>query len=234
MEEINKPVKRYIEAVACKDKDAAAKMSREMLVNAEATYTLGLLGYSLMRSTRFSATGVERLCRMNAVIAPRAPPDERGAARQAARATLVGNLQRAPGPLERAQLLAVMRHRYDPTFLATFLSVMKDVDAQPPEVRLAAAEAYALLANRKEAAELPRTCARSRGQGPVSRRIEKAPAVPRCGERVRRGRCVLAKEGRPTGRQGRASKAAYMLGRTGGGNAGCAGRARGPLRAHGH
>jgi HEAT repeat protein len=150
-------VEAYIEAVRARDEAAAESMTAEMLMNAEATFTLGALGYSDAFDAIVAEAESEDISRrINASIAlVRLNLDEEHHAQ--VREILKTTYQAAE--LEaKPQLLAAMRMMYDPALLPFFLEQGSDADIHPA-VRLEAVKAYALLANAADAGPLRRMIA---------------------------------------------------------------------------
>ena len=78
--------------------------------------------------------------------------------------------------IQRMQVLRAMQHLYDPGTLPFFLTTAKAPEEELPDIRVIAANAYALLANKAEAAPL---------QG-ADRQRQAAPTRPRSSSRTTR------------------------------------------------
>jgi hypothetical protein len=145
---------RYLEAVRKLNAQAAEQMSVAMLTSAESTFALGGLGFrDSFDALMAEASSEDPARRMNAAIAL-VRLDLDAAQQEKVRALLLDVYAKASSPDASAQLIAVMRSTYDSAFLETFMAAVKDVENLHPAIRLTAAEAYALLANKAESAVL--------------------------------------------------------------------------------
>jgi HEAT repeat protein len=151
--EVNDIIKLYIEAIKQKDAEAASKIDPKTVISAEATFTLGKLGFrdSLEALIAESKSDNEDR-RFSAAIAlvsiVRTPEDT---------ARIVAELKRVYGAAKkmmRPQLLVALRHAYAPELMPFFLDVIKGKEDELPAIRLYAFQAYALLANKAEMASV--------------------------------------------------------------------------------
>ena len=218
-EEVNAIVQQYIEAVRQRDEQAASQMSVEGLRSAEATFALGALGRAeafepIMTEAREEDAGRK----LNAAIAL-VRLNVSDAQRAQVRDMLKAVYQAQENPMAKAQLIAAMRHTYDPELLPFLLDQVKDDDILP-DIRLMAVETYAMLANKNEAAALRQVIAREPASADGGfkenfQAYDPALAVAEeCDQNVECWVGKLADEDKTVVR-----KAAYMLGRYGRGNA---------------
>lgn len=208
----NAIVAKYIEAIRQRDAQVAAQMSARMLTGAEATFVLGSLGFhDGLAPILEEAKSDDFSRRMNAAIA--AVGLELAPADKVQVQTLLLEVYGAGSDWNaKAQLMAVMRQTYDPAFLPAFLTAVKDVENTPAEVRLTAGSAYALLANKAEAAAFTAYLAGAE-EDPYREKFDKdnntaAALAAECDENVECWIKKLSSTDKETLR-----KASYMLGR---------------------
>ncbi len=210
-------VEAYIEAVRARNEEAAAAMSAEMLMNAEATFTLGALGYADAFDAIVEEAQSEDISRrINASIAlVRLNLSD---AQKAQVRDILKSTYEAAELEAKPQLLAAMRMMYDADSLPFFLAQASDTDLHP-QVRLEAVKAYALLANARDVAALRALIARepaSEDGGYKENFQQNEPLLAlatECNEDVS---CWIGKLGDSDKEV--VKKAAYMLGRYGSGN----------------
>ncbi len=152
-EKANAIARAYIEAVKARDPQAAAQMSVEQLTSGEATFVLGALGFPEALQPLLEETGSENLARrVNAAIAlvrlNLTNPADQEKVRKA-----LQEVYEAAEVAMKPQLIAAIRHLYDPKMLPFLLEQAGNKDLHPM-VRLEAVKAYALLANKAEAGKL--------------------------------------------------------------------------------
>ncbi len=217
-EEVNAIAQQYIEAVRQRNEEAARAMSVEGIRSAEATFALGALGFRdglgpILEEAREEDLGR----RLNAAIAL-VRLDVTDAQRAQVRDTLKAVYQAQENPLAKAQLMAAMRHTYDPELLPFLLDEVKNDDVLP-DIRLVAVETYAMLANKNEANTLKGVIERepASADGGFRENFQAydpaLEAAVECDEDVG---CWVRKLGADDKLVVR--KAAYMLGRFGKGN----------------
>lgn len=151
--EVNDIVKQYIESIKQKDAEAARKIISRTVMSTEATTTLGKLGFREAIDPLIEETKAEDDTRaFNAAIAlvsiVRTDADT---------ARIVEELKRVYNDIEkqlRPQMLVAMRHMYASELMPFFMDVVKTKEDELPPIRLYAFQAYALLANKREMAEL--------------------------------------------------------------------------------
>jgi hypothetical protein len=216
-EEAKAIVDAYIEAVSARDEAAAEAMSAEMLMNAEATFTLGALGYADAFDAILEEAQSEDINRrINASIAlVRLNLDE---AHLAQVRDVLKSTYQAAELQAKPQLLAAMRMMYDPELLPFFLEQGADRELHP-QVRLEAVKAYALLANANDAGalrELIRREPASEDGGFKENFEQNEPLLALAAECDEDVSCWIGKLGDSD--KDKVKKAAYMLGRTGTGN----------------
>ncbi|MCA9581532.1 MAG: HEAT repeat domain-containing protein [Myxococcales bacterium] len=153
-DEVNALARAYIEAVRQRDPNAAKQMSPRMVTGAEASFALGALGFpEALEPLLKEAASSDYARRLNAAIAT-ARLDVTGDRLEQVRALLQDVYKAAEEPAHKAQMLAVMRHLYNPDLIPFFMEVAKDTANEHPVVRLKAVEAVALLADKGEATAL--------------------------------------------------------------------------------
>jgi HEAT repeat protein len=216
-EEAKAIVEAYIEAVRARDEAAAEAMSAEMLMNAEATFTLGALGYAdAFDSIVEEAQSEDVNRRINASIAlVRLNLDE---AHHAQVRDILKSTYEAAELQAKPQLLAAMRMMYDAELLPFFLEQGGDSDLHP-QVRIEAVKAYALLANESDAGALRSMIQRepaSEDGGYKENFQQNEPLLALAGECNEDISCWIGKLGDSD--KEKVKKAAYMLGRYGSGN----------------
>lgn len=222
-EEANAIVTQYIEAVRARDAHAADQMSVSAMISGEATFALGALGLAesfqpLVLETqnedwKRKASAAVALVRLNL-------PDSQAAQLRDVLKRVYGEMPEGfEGAAARAQLIAAMRHLYDAGMLSFFLAQANDRD-QHPQVRLEAVTAYAMLANKTEARTLRQFIASeptSEDGGYRENFAQNEPvlaAADACDEDMA---CWIGKLGDADKQI--VTKATYMLGRFGVGNA---------------
>ena len=163
-EQAKATAKSFIDAL--KERDLAAPgLTAESLMSAEATFALGMLGFR---------EALEPLLR-------EASSDDAGRKMNAAVALVKLNLQPADiprvvdvlksaynsqpdglaGAAAKVQLIAAMRHLYDPQVIDFFLDRARDTDSHP-DVRIQALQSAALLANKSEASRVRQVVSREK------------------------------------------------------------------------
>jgi len=213
-EEAKGIVNLYIEAVRARDERAAAQMSAEQIMGAEATFALGALGFRealgpIMAETQSEDTN-RRINSVIALVRLNLEEGERGRVRDVLK-SVYGDAPLAAKP----QLLAAMRHLYDAELLPFFLEQAADKQLHPA-VRIEAVVAHALLANNAESAQLRNLIRRedASADGGERENFEKnvpaLDAATSCDEDVA---CWIGKLGDSDALVVR--KASYMLGRFG-------------------
>ncbi|MEM6960356.1 MAG: HEAT repeat domain-containing protein, partial [Myxococcota bacterium] len=215
-QDANDLAEAYIAAVRAVNPRAAAQTSVRQHVSSEAAFALGALGLPeafppLLAETESgdSARALQACIAMVRLLLP-------DAEREALREVLVSVYEALPdhvsGAAKRVQLLTVMKHTYDPKMLPFFQKEMND-RAQIPDVRIAAASAYATLANKEELRPIRRYVSQEQNprdgrHDPMLDAAEECDVALRCWqEKLRSSDPVLA------------SKASFMLGRLGRDNA---------------
>ena len=226
-DEANAVADQYIEAVRLRDENAARTLSRRQETSREATFALGSLGFrEALQPLMGELQAEDYFRRINASIAMvRLNLEPADVAR--VREAIERSFREAPEHMTdlrqrvmaQAQLLAAMRHLYDPSALPFFLEQVEGRDTIV-DLRLVSVQGYALLANKAEAARLRAVIAAepSSEEGGLRENFteEAGPALDAanaCDEDVA---CWVQKLSDSEGLVVR--KAAYMLGRLGRGN----------------
>ncbi|MEM7435549.1 MAG: HEAT repeat domain-containing protein [Myxococcota bacterium] len=221
-ETANAIAKAYIDSIKARRPDLANKMTVRQVTGAEASFALGALGFAEALEPLLTEAGSSDTARkLNAAIALvrlDVPP----AQQERVRATLkqvYGSLPKGyEGVRMRGQLLAAMAHTYDEALMPFVLEQLNDKKANP-EVRLIAAQNYALLANKAEAAKLTAAIAAekpSEAGGYREKFAEHKPLIDLASECDTAVECWVGKIG--SADTNTARKAAYMLGRYGSGD----------------
>lgn len=213
----------YIEAIRQRDENAASQMSVRMVTSGEATFALGALGFrEALAPLNAETQSEDRHRKVNGCLALVRLNHAEGDL-----ATVRDTLNRVYGELPddiqgaqaRAQLIAAMRHLYDPGMLDFFMGQASDTDLHPA-VRVEAVTAYAMLANQAEAARMTAFIAAeptSEDGGFRENFSENTPALASasaCNEDLA---CWILKL--DDSEKVVVRKAAYMIGRFGRGNA---------------
>jgi hypothetical protein len=205
-------VDAYIEAVRARSAEVAASMTREALIAQEVSFVLGALGYRdalpILLSETQSADLSRRIAGALALVRLNVAPSDMADIRDALTAVY------RDAPVEvKSQLLAAMRHTYDPGLEPFFLRCARDRDLHIA-VRLEAATAHALLASAADVASF-RTFVRrepSLEAGGIRERLQDLEpllvAATECGDGVA---CWMGKLADPNAAV--IEKACSMLGR---------------------
>ncbi len=215
----NAIAKSYIDSIKARRPDLATKMTVRQVTGAEASFALGALGFSEALEPLLQEAGSSDTARkLNAAIALvrlKVP----GAQRERVRSMLkqvYGSLPKGyDGVRMQGQLLAAMAHTYDAELMPFILEQLNNKKANP-EVRLIAAQNYALLANKADAAKLAAAIANeqpSEAGGYREKFAEHKPLMTLAEECDTAVACWVGKIGSADPNVAR--KAAYMLGRYG-------------------
>ena len=218
-ETANAIAKSYIDSIKARRPDLANEMTVRQVTGSEASFALGALGFSeALEPLLAEAKSSDTARKLNAAIALvrlRVPP----AQSERVRSTLkqaYGSLPKGyTGVRMRGQLLAAMAHTYDAELMPFILEQLNDKKANP-EVRLIAAQNYALLANKSDAAKLAAAIASERPSeagGYREKFAEHRPLMTLAEECDTAVACWVGKVGAADPNTAR--KAAYMLGRYG-------------------
>lgn len=145
--------KAWIEAVRQRAPQAAEQMNAEAETKKEAAFALGTLGFpeaidALIAAASDSDPGVQ----LGAAVAL-ASINRSEADTARIRETLL-KTYKSQEKIQRMQVLRALQHLYDPGTLPFFLATAKAPEDELPDIRVIAANAYALLANKSEAAAL--------------------------------------------------------------------------------
>ena len=218
----NAIAKAYIDAVKARRPDLATKMTVRQVTGAEASFALGALGFPealepLLKETS-SSDPARKLNAAIALVRLDVAPGERERVRSTLKQVYQGLPKGYQGVRMRGQLLAAMAHTYDPELMPFVLDQLNDKKANP-ELRLIAAQNYALLANKADAAKLAGAIASekpSEAGGYREKFAEHRPMMELAEECDTAVACWIEKvtSADPTV----ARKSAYMLGRYGAGN----------------
>lgn len=218
----NAIAQQYIDAVKARRPDLATRMTVRQVTGGEASFALGALGFSEALEPLLdeaSASDIPR--KLNAAIAlvridvPEGQKDR-------VRATLRKIYDELPSGYEgiamRGQLLAAIAHTYDEQMMPFIFEQVTDKRANP-EIRLIAAQNYALLADKDEAENLSKVIEReerSEDGGYREKFEEHEPLLALARECDTSVDCWISKAG--SADNDKARKGAYMLGRYAKGN----------------
>jgi HEAT repeat protein len=145
--------KAWIEAVRQRAPQAAEQMNALAETKKEASFALGTLGFSEAIDPLIAAAGdADKGVALGAAVAL-ASINRADADTGRIRETLLKTYA-AQEKIQRMQVLRALQHLYDPGTLPFFLSTAKAPEEELPDIRVIAANAYALLANKAEAAAL--------------------------------------------------------------------------------
>lgn len=218
----NAIAKSYLDAVKARRPDLATKMTVRQVTGAEAAFALGALGFSeALDPLLQEASSSDPARKLNAAIAL-VRLDVPDAQKERVRSTLkqvYGSLPKGyEGVRMRGQLLPAMAHTYDAELMPFVLQQLDDKRANP-ELRLIAAQNFALLANKADAGKLAAAIASekpSEAGGYREKFAEHKPLMDLATECDTAVACWVSKVG--SADTNTARKAAYMLGRYGAGN----------------
>jgi len=143
--------KAYIEAIRQRAPDIAKQMVPAAEMRKEAAYAVGVLGFPEAIDALIAASqDADKAVQLGAAAAL-ASINRAEADTARIREVLVkvyGNQEK----IQRMQVLRAMQHLYDPGMLPFLLDVAKAPEDERPDIRVIALNAYALLANKAEAA----------------------------------------------------------------------------------
>lgn len=218
----NAIAKSYIDAVKARRPDLATRMTVRQVTGGEASFALGALGFSEALDPLLDEANSSDVARkLNAAIAL-VRIDVPGDQKDRVRATLKKIYDDLPKGYEgiamRGQLLAAIAHTYDEEMMPFIYEQVVDKRSNP-ELRLIAAQNYALLANAAEAEKLASVIdreERSEDGGYREKFEEHKPFLDMAKECDRTVDCWISKAASPDSQQAR--KGTYMLGRYAKGN----------------
>jgi len=143
--------KAYIEAVRQRAPDVAKTMSPAAEMKKEAAYAVGVLGFPEAIDALIAASqDTDKAVQLGAAAAL-ASINRNEADTVRIRDVLV-KVYEGQEKMQRMQVLRAMQHLYDPGSLPFLLGVAKAPEEELPDIRVIALNAYALLANKAEAA----------------------------------------------------------------------------------
>jgi HEAT repeat protein len=144
--------KAWIEAIRQRAPDAAAQMNAVAEMKKEASYALGVLGFSesipaLVQAASDSDKGVQ----LGAAVAL-AQINRTEAETPKIREVLTKTYD-SQEKMQRMQVLRAIQHLYDPGMQPFLLKIAKTPEEELPDIRVIALNAHAMLANKEEAAQ---------------------------------------------------------------------------------
>ncbi|MFZ1866741.1 MAG: HEAT repeat domain-containing protein [Polyangiales bacterium] len=218
----NAIAQHYINAVKARRPDLATKMTVRQVTGGEASFALGALGFSEALEPLLDEAGSSDIPRkLNAAIALvriDVPPAQKDRVRSTLQ-KIYGELPNGfEGVAMRGQLLAAIAHTYDEEMMPFIYEQVIDKRSNP-ELRLIAAQNYALLANKAEAQKLASVIereARSEDGGYREKFEEHRPFLALAEECDTSVDCWISKAASPDSNKAR--KGSYMLGRYAKGN----------------
>lgn len=219
----NAIAKQYIATLRRQRPDLAQTMTVRQVTGAEAAFALGALGFpDAFEPLVQEAKSSDHVRKINAAIAlvrldvPSSSEDRvRSALKDAYKAMPSG----FAGVRLRGQLLAAMAHTYDDGLLPFILSELTD-RRNNPELRLIAAQNYALLANKEDATLLRKAIASEPKSeaGGFREKFEEHESLLKLADECNKDLGCWTKRAKSADDTD-ARKAVYMLGRYGQGNA---------------
>jgi HEAT repeat protein len=145
--------KAWIEAIRQRAPQAAEQMNAAAEMKKEAEFALGTLGFADAIDPLIAATGdADKGVQLGAVVALASINRADADAARIREATL--KVYQGQEKIQRMQVLRAIQHLYDPATLPFLLGVAKAPEEELPDIRVIAANAYALLANKAEAQAL--------------------------------------------------------------------------------
>ncbi len=143
--------KAYIEAIRQRAPDIAKTMSPAAEMKKEAAYALGVLGFPEAIDALIAASADDDKAVQLAAAAALASINRKEADTARIRDVMI-KVYEGQEKMQRMQVLRAMQHLYDPGSLPFLLGVAKTPEEELPDIRVIALNAYALLANKVEAA----------------------------------------------------------------------------------
>ena len=218
----NAIAQHYINAVKARRPDLATKMTVRQVTGGEASFALGALGFSEALEPLLDEAGSSDIPRkLNAAIALvriDVPPAQKDRVRSTLRKIYSELPNGFEGVAMRGQLLAAIAHTYDEEMMPFIYEQVTDKRSNP-ELRLIAAQNYALLANKAEAQKLASVIEReerSEDGGYREKFEEHRPFLALAEECDTSVDCWISKAASPDSNKAR--KGSYMLGRYAKGN----------------
>lgn len=208
--------KAWIEAIRARAPQAAEQMNAVAEMKKEAAFALGTLGFPeaidpLLAATTDSDKGVQLGAAVALASINRAESDT---ARIREAMIKVYNAQ---DKIQRMQVLRAIQHLYDPGTLPFLLGVARAPEDELPDIRVIAANAYALLANKAEAQVLKSMIAADNSPYKATFEQQNGALIAAAEECDTDISCWAKKLDAKD--ENVARKATYMLGRLGRGNA---------------
>ncbi len=143
--------KAYIEAIRQRAPDVAKTMSPTAEMKKEAAYAVGVLGFPESIDALIGASADPDKAVQLAAAGALASINRKEADTARIRDVLI-KVYQGQEKIQRMQVLRAMQHLYDPGSLPFLLTVAKTPEEELPDIRVIALNAYALLANKAEAA----------------------------------------------------------------------------------
>ncbi len=144
--------KAWIEAIRQRAPDMAAQMNAEAEMKKEAEYALGVLGFpDAIPPLVQAASDPDKGVQLGAAVAL-AQINRSDADTAKIREVLIKTYEHQD-KTQRMQVLRAMQHLYDPGLQPFLLQVAKTPEEELPDIRVIALNAYAMLANKAEAAQ---------------------------------------------------------------------------------
>jgi HEAT repeat protein len=218
----NAIAKSYLDAVKARRPDLATRMTVRQVTGGEASFALGALGFSEALGPLLEEASSSDIPRkLNAAIALvriDVPPAQKDRVRSTLRRIYNELPKGFEGIAMRGQLLAAIAHTYDEEMMPFIYEQVVDKRANP-QLRLIAAQNYALLANKAEAQKLSGVIEReerSADGGYREKFEEHRPFLKLAEECDTSVDCWISKAASPDSNKAR--KGAFMLGRYAKGN----------------
>ncbi|MDB4975497.1 MAG: repeat protein [Myxococcaceae bacterium] len=144
--------KAWIEAIRLRNAQAAATMNPTAEMKKEASFALGTLGFpEAIPPLLVAAADPDKGVQLGAAVAL-ASINRSDADTPKIRDVMIKTYE-AQEKTQRMQVLRAMQHLYDPGLQPFFMTVAKTPEEELPDIRVIALNAYAMLANKAEAAQ---------------------------------------------------------------------------------
>ncbi|MDB4991679.1 MAG: repeat protein [Myxococcaceae bacterium] len=145
--------KAWIEAIRQRDAQAAEQMNAAAEMKKEASFALGTLGFSdAIAPLLVAAADPDKGVQLGAAVA--LASINRSEVETPKIRDALTKVYQNQDKQQRMQVLRAMQHLYDPGLQPFLLTVAKTPEDELPDIRVIAVNAYAMLANKAEAAQL--------------------------------------------------------------------------------
>lgn len=152
--EANELVKLYIDSIRQKDSQAAAKLKTPNIVSAEATYTLGKLGYREALQPLIDETKNEDVERAYSAALALIGINRKDEDTKPIVDAMISVYERSDKQ-QRPQMLVAMRHLYADEIMPFLFKIAETTETELPPIQMYGFVSYAMLADKAEAKKLP-------------------------------------------------------------------------------